>query len=90
MMDEAAVIKYLSDHWGLAGVLIASPGVVAIAYHKIRVNELKAQVDEQKADKADYRNVITGNTSAMTEMAGALRENTQTIRDIRNYMGKSI
>lgn len=87
-MGEAELIELALKNWGITGFILISPAVLAITYHKLRVSDLKTQVEEQKADKADYRNVITGNTAAMTEMAGALRENTQTIRDIRNYMGR--
>lgn len=85
---ELQILKYVAEHWGLFGLLAAfllgTPAYMAFTYHKTRVTELKTQVTENKQDKEDYKNVITGNTQAITEMAGLLRENTQATRDLRN------
>lgn len=87
---ETEFIKFIFEHLGPAGAILAvifgTPPYFAWTYHKTRVAELKSQVEEQKSDKADYRSVISGNTEAITKMAGALESNTQTMRDLRNYI----
>ncbi len=87
---ETEILKLAVDNLGVTGSILAvifgTPPYLAWTYHKTRIAELKTSVEEQKSDKADYRSVISGNTEAITKMAGALESNTQTMRDLRNYI----
>lgn len=87
-MEQLALslLEKILAQTGLVGLGMAVAGVIVWKLHEIRASELKASIEEHKSDKADYRQVITGNTEAIGKMAGALESNTQTIRDLRGYM----
>lgn len=87
-MEQIAtsLLEKILAQTGLVGLGMAVAGIIVWKLHEIRSAELKTSIEEHKADKADYRQVITGNTEAIGKMAGAIETNTQTIRDLRNYM----
>lgn len=71
---------------GPYGVASAAMLVMGYLFHRGRVSDLKSQHDEAKTDKADYKAVITGNTEAMTKMAGSLDNNTVATRELQSYL----
>ena len=85
---ELEILKMVLDHWGPVGtvllVIFGTPAYMAWTYHKTRVSELKQSADEHRAEKADYKNIITGNTEAITKLAGALEANTEATRDLQH------
>jgi len=88
MMEHmvASLLEKILAQTGLIGLGMAVAGVVVWKLHEMRTVELKASIEEHRTDKADYRQVITGNTEVIGKMAGAIETNTQTIRDLRSYM----
>lgn len=83
---EEAVIQYIFDHWGILGLLAAAPAALAYVYHRVRMAELKTQADEQRADKNDYKNVIVGNTEAMTKLCSAVDNCTSSNNQIQTLV----
>lgn len=84
---ELELLKYVGDHWGpfavLAVIVLGTPAYMAWTYHRTRMGEMrqsveekKAAIEEHKAEKADYKSIITGNTEAITKLAGVLERNT--------------